>query len=185
MSEAKGILVLSGPIGSGKTTLSRAVAAALGWKRAEFGEYLRGIARDRKIAAERTALRMIGREMAQDWQQFCAAVMTSGGWHPGEPLVLDGVRHVEALKCVRSIAMPAPVWLLWIDVPRSLRGERYRVKAIETEEAIRESERDWSEVQVDRDFRGIATRVLDGTHDVPNLVADVLLWLRTQGPHAT
>jgi hypothetical protein len=92
------ILCFSGQIGSGKSSVSTAVAEALGWRRTGFGDYLRSeIARlggdpnDRKSLQDLRQARVDANPVA-----FCRDVLSSAGFQPGDDFVIDGIRWHNA-----------------------------------------------------------------------------------------
>jgi len=103
------ILAFSGGIGSGKSTLSSGVAEALEWPRVSFGRYVRAVALDRGLDAEsREVLQEVGESLiTAGWVPFCRAVLTQADWRPERSLVVDGIRHVEALQTLRALAAPS------------------------------------------------------------------------------
>src|SRR5687768_882062 len=104
------IVCVAGGIGSGKTELSKALVAKLGWRRAAFGDYVRTVAHDRGLGDERDVLQQLGETLLkQDAAGFCRAVLANAEWRQGEPLVLEGVRHAEVLELIRTIVAPTPV----------------------------------------------------------------------------
>ena len=83
-------LVLVGPHGSGKTTLGRRVAAALGWRfQAEIGEELRreALARDpgahALLAQDAFDTAVFERELARDARLVGGTGRVVETWHPG------------------------------------------------------------------------------------------------------
>jgi dephospho-CoA kinase len=61
------LLCFSGQIGSGKSSVTTAISAALGWRRAGFGDYLRSeIARLGGDPNDRKALQNLGQKLVED-----------------------------------------------------------------------------------------------------------------------
>ena len=75
------LLCFSGQIGSGKSSVSTAVAEVLGWRRTGFGDYLRGeIARLGGDPDDRKALQDLGQQRVEDDSTaFCRDVLVAGG----------------------------------------------------------------------------------------------------------
>ena len=80
------LICFSGQIGSGKTSVSAAVAEALGWRRTGFGDYLRSeIERLGGDPSSRQALQDLGQKLVdEDPTAFCREVLLAGGFRPGD-----------------------------------------------------------------------------------------------------
>ena len=119
------VLGFSGSIGSGKTTLSRAVASALDLPWVSFGDHIRFVARERGLAGKREELQAIGADMVNsDIDGLCRAVLAQCQWEPGIALVIDGVRHVEAVDQLKRIVSPLKLLIVHIDIDAQRRKER-------------------------------------------------------------
>src|SRR5258708_7620449 len=120
------VVCFSGGIASGKTTLATAVADRLGLKVATFGGFVRGAARTRAIAEGREELQALGEALIAEmgWGAFCRAVLDAVGWSVGASVVVDGIRHVAAFEAVKSLVVPVPARLIFVDVPREVRQAR-------------------------------------------------------------
>ncbi len=120
------LLCFAGEIGSGKSSVSTAVAEALGWGRTGFGDYLRGeVLRVGGDADSREALQKLGQErVATDPAAFCRDVLFAGGYASGADFVVDGVRHVNIFAVLRSLATPADTRLIFLDAAKTTRAQR-------------------------------------------------------------
>jgi|SRR5579859_1238230 len=120
------ILSFAGQIGSGKSTISKQVADKLGWKRVGFGDFLRGQVIVRGLAPQsRSTLQNLGQEFInRGWRPFCSQVLETAGWIPGENLVVDGIRHVEALDTLLELTHPSDGKLVYITTAESMRMQR-------------------------------------------------------------
>lgn len=116
----------SGQIGSGKSSVSAAVAEALGWHRTGFGDFLRAeIARSGGIPASRQALQDLGQQHVDgDPEAFCRDVLGAGGFQPGDDFVVDGVRHVAIFRILRALAAPSTARLLFLEASETARTAR-------------------------------------------------------------
>lgn len=125
------LLCFSGQIGSGKSSVSMAVAAALDWRRTGFGDYLRGeVARLGGDANERKALQDLGQaRVDKDPVAFCTDVLGSGGFLPGDDFVIDGIRHVEIFEILAKISRPSRSRLLFLGALETTRGARVEARA--------------------------------------------------------
>jgi dephospho-CoA kinase len=175
------VIAFSGKLGSGKTTISNAVATALGWPLAGFGDYVRRVVRERGLEGARENLQAVGTELLEaDAREFCKEVLSSGGWIRGEPLLLDGLRHVRTIAIIQELISPATLRIISILVPEATRlqrlGQRDQVEAAST--SIIEAHS--SEQEVGSILCNHADLVLDGEKPVSVLVAEVIDWIGSQ-----
>jgi dephospho-CoA kinase len=119
------VIGFSGRIASGKSTISKALAADIGCRRVSFGDYVRNVAGERGLAPTREVLQSLGEELeATDVNRFCRAVVDWAGWRPGSSLVIDGIRHVRVLENLKSLVEPTPLILVFVDADDSRRTSR-------------------------------------------------------------
>ena len=172
------IVCIAGAIGSGKTTVSTAVSRALGWSRAGFGDYVRWIASKRGLDQSRKVLQRIGEEEinGQGWDGFCAGLLNWSGWTPGQPMVLDGLRHAEILHSLRRIVAPMSASLVFLrvgEVSRAMRlAERDDQSGMRSEVAANSTE-----VQVQTILQNAANLCVDAERPYEAIVEAVINWL--------
>ncbi len=125
---ASPVFIVSGRVAVGKTTISDALASALGVSRTGFGDEVRARAAAAGREATREVLQEIGEHLvATDPHGFCAAVLARGNYRPGAGLVIDGIRHVDVLELVQR--MVAPDRLVHVHVESSDQVRQDRLKA--------------------------------------------------------
>jgi adenylate kinase family enzyme len=173
------LLAFSGGIGSGKSTLSSGVANTLRWPRSSFGDHVRAVALSRGLDADaRDVQQEVGALLAASgWAPFCRAVLAQADWRPGQPLVVDGVRHVEALETLRTLVTPTPVALIHVTVGEVAHVERLRGKGIDDLER-RRVEAHSTEAQVATVLPAVADMIADGARPKGDLIADIVRWVR-------
>ena len=162
----KSLLVcFSGKIGSGKTSTSRAVASALGCRRASFGGYLKDeVARRGGDPDCRESVQDFGQSrIEQDAELFCRDVLASGGFAPGEDLVLDGVRHVGVLSHLGRIAAPTEVRLIFLKVEAGVRSNRVGKRSAGTREDFDRAARHVVEADMEDKLPMAAHAIVDGS----------------------
>lgn len=119
------IVTVSGRIASGKSTLAKALASSTGWTAASFGAYIRYVATQRGLGTNRATLQAIGSELVQAGEEsFVTDVFRSVGWQPGQPAILEGVRHLSVLNAVRRVVAPLPVYHVHVAVGEAERSAR-------------------------------------------------------------
>jgi len=124
------LVCFAGQIGSGKTSISTAVAEALTWKRASFGDFVRGeVSRRGGDPTHRETLQDVGQSLvAQGSESFCLQVLNYGDYSPRENFILDGIRHVDILRALEKVAAPGPVKLIFLLSQNELRKKRISVR---------------------------------------------------------
>lgn len=112
------VICFSGRIGSGKTSITEALAKALAWPRAGFGDYLRTLVAEQGADPDsREALQNLGQTLVDsDPDGFCRSVLHSVSFRPGGDLVLDGIRHVDVLSRIRGLVAPSHTFLIHLAV---------------------------------------------------------------------
>jgi dephospho-CoA kinase len=124
------LLCFSGQIGSGKSSVSTAVAEALGWRRTGFGDYLRSeISRLGGDPNDREALQNLGQNRVEDDPvSFCRNVLSDGGFMPGDDFVIDGVRHVRIFEILTEVGAPSQARLLFLGALDTTRVARVEAR---------------------------------------------------------
>lgn len=168
-------VAFAGKLGSGKTTVTRSLAEALGWPRAGFGDYVREAVRRRGLEGTRENLQRVGSQLLDsDPETFCTSVLLSCGWRSGQNLIIDGLRHVETIEIIRKLVYPAALKIVFISVPESTRLQRLRQRG---ESDVATAERHSSEQQVGSDVYSCADLVVEGNKPVESIVAELTAWI--------
>jgi cytidylate kinase len=171
------LLCFSGQIGSGKSSVSTAVADALGWGRTGFGDYLRGeIARHGGDPDDRKALQDLGQARVDaDAAAFCRDVLTAGGFQPGDDFVIDGIRHVNIFEILKQVGSPSDSRLLFLGAGEMTRSLRIKTRS-DAADFIRASTH-----PVEADLRSAlpdrADAVIDADQPMDRVVSDCLEWV--------
>ena len=140
------------------------------------------LANSRGLGTERETLQQLGEGLVDsDLEHFCREVLSSANWHPGQGIVLDGIRHAETLEMLGRIAAPLRVILIHMDVPEPIRAERLKTRGVPEDDARRQEEHS-TERQVVAKLPDIADLRIDGTHSPESLKDAVITWLRNQLP---
>ena len=175
------LLCFSGQIGSGKSSISTAVAQALGWQRTGFGDYLRAeIARRGGDPNDRKSLQELGQALvAADPDAFCRDVLASGGFIPGDNFIIDGIRHTSIFEILASVSLPSNTKLLFLSACEAMRAARITSRR-DAKDFARASAHS-VEAQLDRALPNVADGFIDADQPLDRVLDDALkfvhLWL--------
>jgi dephospho-CoA kinase len=171
------ILAIAGSIGSGKTTLARALASALGAKHAGFGEFVRALLTAQGLdSTDRQLLQDLGHDRVEhDAAAFLSDTLVWAGHQPEELLVLDGLRHVLILRALQARMDQEDVQHIFLDTPLDERERRLALRGV-TAEALAAADAHPAEADLVALLRRAADLVLDGRRPTEALVEDVLAW---------
>lgn len=176
------VIAFSGSIASGKSTLSLALAGELHWKYASFGDYVRLQAKRCGLTPSRKVLQDIGQSLIEEgWEQFCRLVLIQAQWSAGEPLIVDGIRHLEAIATLRSLVAPLELWLIYISVDEITQKTRLQQRNRSAEESEQSVQNHSTEIQVKTRLQQIADLIVDGSQPVPHSIYDIVSWLHHMG----
>ncbi len=176
------VLAFSGSIASGKSTLSLRIAEELNWQYASFGNHVRSVARVRGLEESREILQNIGQSLIEEgWKQFCWSVLCQARWASGEPLVIDGIRHVEAITTLRALIFPLELLLIFIDTSESIRETRLSQRSMAAYNDLQNVEDHPTEVQVKTQLRQVADMIVSGDKPIAEIIQEILVWLQQRG----
>jgi dephospho-CoA kinase len=175
------VIAFAGKIGSGKTSVTNALAESLGCPRACFGDYVREVVRERGLPLTRANLQFVGTELLEnDMHGFCRAVILSCGWNPGESLVIDGLRHEETIKLIEQLVSPTKLKIVFLQVDEDTRIRRLTMRGDGDSAALTQAAAHSSENQVNSTLIEKAHLVLQASEPIPTIVRQVQEWIRQQ-----
>ena len=165
------VVSFAGRIGSGKSSVTTALADVLGWRRAAFGDYLRAeIARSGGDPESRETLQNVGQSLVDsDPEAFCRAVLESVGFRPGEDLLVDGVRHVDIQSIIRDLVAPSEARLVYLAADDSTRVHRVSNRLQGRQDFLR-AEQHRVEAELAEVLPSKADAVMDAHADLAQLV---------------
>lgn len=172
------VLAFAGRIASGKSTVSQKVASTLGWPWTSFGEFLRREAvREGLDPSSRKALQELGQKFIDSgWERFCRSVLRAAHWQRGQPLVIDGIRHAEAVETLKRFTAPVDVKLVFVATEEGVRRGRFRVR--KEGEDLNCAERHAVEIQSLETLPRIADFTIDGSLPEEECVAIIVAWVK-------
>lgn len=174
------VIAFAGKIGSGKTAISTAVSRELGYKRASFGDYVRHIASARGLELTRETLQSVGTELLQaDTFEFCRNVLAYSGWFGGEPLVIDGLRHVETIPVLNQLLGPTKLQIVYMEIDEQSRFERLGICGESQLARLSLVDAHSSEQQL-ASLHDIADLIVDSRKPIEDCVGSVLEWMAKQ-----
>ena len=172
------VLAFAGSIASGKSTISLGVANALGWPYVSFGDYIRKIAKLRGLEDSREIFQEIGQSLIEEgWDKFCWSVLNQVEWSPGKPLVIDGIRHIEAIDTLRSIAFPAKLLLIFIEVKESTREARFLKRETYDHKNLHIVENHPVEAQVKTLLPQTADLIVRNDEPIADTLYQIIMWI--------
>jgi dephospho-CoA kinase len=119
------VVAFGGRIASGKSALATAVADRLDMPCVSFGDAVRAEAARLGLPTDRATLQELGDELiATGWDAFVETVARQASWNGMEPLVVDGVRHLEAVRALERRSAPRPVVVVFIEAASNQRAQR-------------------------------------------------------------
>jgi cytidylate kinase len=178
------IIAFGGSSQTGKTTLARRLADFLSCKFVSFGDYVRSEARKRGTAAPtRANLQDLGQELIQtDVLAFCRNVLDTVEFSPGEPLVIDGVRHREALDAISKVSCGESITLIYLHAPIEVRAARKGDQRGESDGPV---DTHPVESQTNSEIRNMASLVVDASGDVDQVFRRITNWIREKYPEGS
>ncbi len=174
-------IAFAGKIGSGKTEITTALAKALDWPRASFGDYVRHMVRERGLEQTRENLQVVGTELLrQSPREFCRAVLLFSGWRPGANLLIDGLRHSETVGILTVLVAPARLKIVFLAISEATSAQRLQHREGWNQGAIANVESHSSESQVSSVIRNLADVEINGERSVEQVKGEILEWIQNQ-----
>lgn len=165
----KGIICLAGGAASGKTAIAQALADRLtACSIRSFGDIVRTRAAGDGLSLDRTTLQMVGSALIQEgWPSFVDAVLADLPID-SDHLIVDGIRHPQAISQIRKQANPTPVYLVVLQVDTDTVAARLRQRGESEATLTHESESHFAELVA------MADLVIDTERDV-SIAADRII----------
>jgi cytidylate kinase len=171
-------LIFSGPIGSGKTTISRKIAASLGYGWNSFGATVKRIAIEHSIPVRREDLQALGeRLIADESPQFCLRVLQEAEGFPLKPVVIDGLRHAHIRSVLQELSISRLIVCIFVDVDDVTRFSRIQQRDALTAEKIRLLDSHSTEIEVSEGIRGLADFIANNNGAASSCCAAIREWL--------
>lgn len=168
-----------GKIGSGKSTVSTAVAEALGWPRTGFGDYVRALAAQKGLAVDRQTLQRLGESLVNAGPaEFCRAVLDQANWEPGKSVVVDGIRHAAIVSALRETVAPVELLVVFVAVEDSLREARVQTRDGQNHAPLSLLDAHSTESDVDSLLSKMADLTIDGDRPAGVLASEISDWVR-------
>ena len=124
MERVKLLIGVAGPMGSGKSSIARALAEAAGGAHLSFGDAVRKEALRRGLGSDRDDLQNLGDQLIDEgWPEFVNLVL---GTLEAEPdvVVVDGIRHPEAHAQLERSSAGRNVVLVYVETDTAIRVAR-------------------------------------------------------------
>ena len=168
------IFAFSGPIGSGKSSVSKLFASKIGATWVGFGATVKKIALERKLPTDRESLQKLGASLVKDEaESFCSRVVVEIS---DKPAVIDGLRHISILEALRDLLKPRNVKCIYVDTPLDIRLNRVKLRDGLTSEQLSKLGMHSTEIQVDHDVKSVADFVAANRNSVEECVDSIVAW---------
>jgi len=170
--------VFAGPLGSGKSRVSRDVAARLGAGWTSFGSTLRRIAAERGIAVERRRLQELGEELVRNMPEaLCKRVLAEAEPNGIQRIVIDGLRHTEIMPILQQLLRPRQLLCVYVEAQDTVRAERILLREKISAAEIETLQLHSTESQVAVAVRRLADYVVDNSGAIETTVQAVMDWI--------
>lgn len=178
---AEMVFGMSGQIGSGKSTIARALAESVGCSTASFGGYVRYVARSLGYDENRATLQQLGADLVRDPETFCFNMLAQQvpDFVPGQRLVIDGIRHIRIANVLEVLVRPSRFVLVYMSVDYRVRLQRLQTREFDLTH-LRTLDAHSTEHDVTARLRGRADITLVTTRPSGELVRAVRQWQRTE-----
>lgn len=177
MYNGKVAIAISGLIASGKTTIAHKLADKLNAKYGSFGKTLRAIAIAQGLKNERHVLQRLGEEwIERRCAKFCELTLAEANWTSQDSLVIEGLRHVQALEALKHLLRPIKLILVYIDADDTLRAKRLMDAGLDSQE-LKRLDSHSTEIQVQSVLKQMADYVVISNESPENIVSNIILYI--------
>lgn len=118
-------IVFTGPIGSGKTLISKSIAErfAIGWN--SFGTEVKRLARSRGLQTDRSTLQELGAALVEGHSDLLIkSVIDNCSRSANAGLVIEGLRHVRIWYQLKARLQAIHTFLIYVDCSPAVRVAR-------------------------------------------------------------
>ena len=156
-------VAVTGKIGAGKTTLTRALAERFRLRRVSFGELVTRQAVLRSVSTGRKSLQDVGQRLMADLgpKGMLEAAIEAANARTAPALVIDGVRHVDVYRALTERS--AETILVFLDVNERERRVRWM---------LREASRSSTRASFDEVSRHPVEQEIDSLKEFADVVVD-------------
>ena len=140
---------------------------------------MRVVAEKKGIEQSRENLQKLGeKEVEGGWENFCKNILSVVNWKEGENLIIDGIRHKEALDNLKKITNPSNVYLIYIDLDFTNRENR--ITNSDSAEDLKKYDSHSTEKQVFSILSDLSDLIIDGNKKIEEIVSEILVWINTK-----
>jgi len=164
------MVLVAGPVRSGKSTLAGRIAERFGGMRVGFGDAVRQRTLELGLPAGRTSWQQVGAQwVAEDPEGMCDAVLANAAGQA--VVVVDGVRHQHIYELLRTRAGSRRVVLVYVDADIGVRRQRLALDGLGAAD-IAQILGHSTEAELPG-LRDAADMVADGTNGTHQVLADI------------
>ena len=175
------VVALAGPPASGKSTVARSLSRETNWPVVSFGQYILQIAQESDLLLHRANLQKVGQALVDKGpRRFCEEVLHWASWQPGQPLILDGIRHVAVSEELRSLTAPMSYYLVYLEIDQAVQQARLTKRGSDPPRTA-DLNGDPTEVEVRRGVRERADVIVDGAKPISVVTSAIVRHLVENG----
>lgn len=161
----RAVVCLAGGMGAGKSTLARKLAERFpGSIVRTFGDVVRQRAAEEGRSRDRESLQEVGlRLIAEGWERFVGRLLEGLEPEKGGLLIIEGIRHVEAVEEIRRRFPRTPVRTVFLQLDLTTRDARLMERDGAAGDGEHEVEAEVGRVEQVADLSVDASRPVDET----------------------
>lgn len=166
------VIGLSGKVGSGKSSLAKALVDKTGHSHVSFGDFVRKQAKDEgQDPSSREVLQQIGEKFInKDIEKFCIDVLGQIDWKSQNIFIVEGIRHLEVLKTLKRILKSHDVVLIYLEIDENERKKRLNL----TDKDLNKIDSHSTEIQLDDILKSEADLVINGNLELATIVNKII-----------
>lgn len=170
------VIGLSGKVGSGKSSLAKALVDETGHSHVSFGDFVRKQAKDEgQDPTSRKILQQIGKNfIKKDIEKFCIDVLDQVDWRNQDIFIIEGIRHIEVLKTLKRILKSHNVVLVYLEIDENERKKRLNL----TDNDLNKIDSHSTEIQLDNVLKSEADLIVNGNLELKLIVDKVIQQFR-------
>lgn len=176
------IICITGRIGSGKTTVGQALAKELCCNQHSISNFLKhSLENHGNLYPSRNDLQDEGEKYIKyGWNRFCHDFLKFISWDRSQPVVIDGIRHIEFIKTLSIFAFPLPVYVVYLSAGEDTVARNIQIRGYETINSNRLAEGNLGKI---KELSNVA--ICADARSIEEIVAEIIKNLFTSQVHTS